>query len=104
MNNLRTATNPLDNASNLDVQAEEETAVLAGETKDVLTEEVKAEELKEGIKCPVELTGQDSKDKVKSLYDEKLKNTVEGNGAQYTSTVGMGLAAGLIAFGALERQ
>ncbi|WP_231115876.1 MULTISPECIES: hypothetical protein [Wolbachia] len=47
----------------------------------------------------------DKEDKIKEL-EAKNKTTEQpkqGNGARYTATVGMGLAAGLIAFTALER-
>ncbi|MFP3030387.1 MAG: hypothetical protein ACEY3M_04230, partial [Wolbachia sp.] len=35
--------------------------------------------------------------------NKKIQQLKQGNGARYTATVGMGLAAGLIAFTALER-
>lgn len=68
----------------------------------------KGEELEaEKLKAEQEKTELQAKfDQEKQALEAKNKTTEQpkqGNGARYTATVGMGLAAGLIAFTALER-
>ncbi|WP_220468088.1 hypothetical protein [Wolbachia pipientis] len=83
--------------------------------KDLKAKEKEIAQLKQQLNAEVESLKKDLKDKNDRVQQLEKKNkeledkskTIEqpkqGNGARYTATVGMGLAAGLIAFTALER-
>nr|WP_253308906.1 hypothetical protein [Rickettsia endosymbiont of Ceutorhynchus assimilis] len=95
-----------DQATITAAKAELKTEKLKTEAKNELSNEMqeKVNKLEQIEKEKTEL--QAKFDQEKQALEAKNKTTEQpkqGNGARYTATVGMGLAAGLIAFTALER-